>query len=390
VGTSLLTVLRCSRCATEHDPGEPQRTCLRCDSPLLAGYDLARLREADLRGQLEQRPWTLWRYRELLPLGETDQPVTLGERVTPLIESRALSDWLGLPRLQVKDEGTLPTGSFKARGAAVGATRARALRITRIALASAGNAGAAWAAYGARAGLEVLVTMPEDAPAANQAEVRATGARLSLVPGTISDAGRALAPHLSQGFFAVTTFKEPYRVEGKKTIAFELAEQLGWRWPSVIIYPTGGAVGLIGIWKAAKELAEIGWVRPPLPRLVAVQSITCAPIVAAFEAGAQATGPVENPATVAPGIRVPDPFAGPLALKAIRETGGTAITVSDAEILDAMRRATRLSGVFFGPEGGATVAAARRLKENGWLTDGDEVVLLNTGSGLKHLDLFDA
>jgi threonine synthase len=390
LGTSLLTGLRCSRCSTEHDPGEPQRTCGQCDSPLLAFYDLNRLREADLRAQLEQRPWTLWRYRELLPLSESDQPVTLGERVTPLIESKALSDWVGLSRLQVKDEGTLPTGSFKARGAAVGITRARALGMTRIALASAGNAGAAWAAYGARAGLEVLVTMPDDAPAANQAEVRATGAQLRLVTGTISDAGRALQPFLSQGFFPVTTFREPYRVEGKKTIAFELAEQLGWRWPSAIIYPTGGAVGLIGIWKAAQELAEIGWVQPPLPRLVAVQSTTCAPIVAAFEAGADATGPIKNPATVAPGIRVPDPFAGPLALRAIRETNGTAIAVSDSEILDAMRRASRLSGIFFGPEGGATVAAARRLREDGWLSEADDVVLLNTGSGLKHLDLFDA
>jgi len=230
--------------------------------------------------------------------------------------------------------------------------------------------------------------MPEDAPASNKTEVTAAGATLQLVPGTIADAGRAIAAHLAEGYFEVATFKEPYRVEGKKTMAFELAEQLGWRWPSVIFYPTGGAVGLIGIWKAVKELEEIGWVSPPLPRLVAVQAEGCAPIVTAFTRGAERAEPVPDPHTVAPGIRVPSPLADRLALRALRESNGTGVIVTDAELLDEMRNAAREEGILFCPEGAATIAGARRLRAEGWLREDDEVVLLNTGSGLKHLDLF--
>lgn len=385
---SFLSDLVCSACGTAHDAEVPQNRCRLCQEPLLARYDLARLRAAYSRPPIADRPWSLWRYRELLPLAPMHVPITLGERVTPLLRTERLAARLEIPKLWVKDEGILPTGTFKARGAAVGVTRARGLGLTRLALPTAGNAGGAWAAYGARAGCAVLVAMPADAPASNQAEVLATGATLELVPGTISDAGRAIAARLAEGYFEVATFKEPYRVEGKKTIAFELAEQLGWRWPSVIIYPTGGAVGLIGIWKAARELQEVGWVSPPLPRLVAVQAEGCAPIVNAFARGASRVEPVRDPRTIAPGIRVPNPAADQLALGALRESGGTGVIVTDEELLDEMRHAAREEGLLFCPEGAATIAAARRLRAEGWLREADEVVLLNTGSGLKNLELF--
>ncbi len=385
---SFLTDLVCSACAATHDADTAQNRCRRCQEPLLVRYDLERLRAEHPHPKFAGRPWSLWRYRELLPLRPGDQPVSLGERVTPLLRPHRLAPRLGLPKLWVKDEGVLPTGTFKARGAAIGVTRARALGLTRLALPTAGNAGGAWAAYGARAGCAVLVTMPEDAPASNKTEVTAAGATLQLVPGTIADAGRAIAAHLAKGYFDVATFKEPYRVEGKKTMAFELAEQLGWRWPSAIFYPTGGAVGLVGIWKAVKELEEIGWVSPPLPRLVAVQAEGCAPIVTAFARGTERAEPVPDPHTVAPGIRVPSPLADRLALRALRESGGTGVIVTDAELLDEMRNVARQEGMLFCPEGAATIAGARRLRADGWLQEEDEVVLLNTGSGLKHLDLF--
>ncbi len=386
---SFLTELQCSACTMSHDADVPQNRCRRCREPLLARYDLERVGTVHPRPPWDRHPWSLWRYRVLLPLRAGDDPVSLGERVTPLLRVSRLGRSLGLPRLWVKDEGALPTGSFKARGAAVGVTRARALGLTRLALPSAGNAGGAWAAYGARSGSTVLVAMPADAPAANQAEVRAAGGALEMVSGTISDAGRAIAGRLGEGYFDVGTFKEPYRVEGKKTIAFELAEQLGWRWPGVIVYPTGGAVGLIGIWKGINELARVGWVSPPLPRLVAVQAEGCAPIVRAFARGAASSEPIVRPYTVAPGIRVPSPLADRLALRALYESSGTGVVVADADLLREMRAAAREDGILFCPEGAATIAGARRLRAEGWLREDDEVVLLNTGSGLKNLELFE-
>lgn len=385
---SYLVDLVCSACSAQHRAGIPQNRCRACAQPLLARYDLARLARDQPRPSFANRPWSLWRYRPLLPLTDQDDPVSLGECVTPLLQADRLGHHLGLPRLWVKDEGQLPTGSFKARGAAVGVTRAHALGLRCLALPTAGNAGGAWAAYGARAGCRVLVAMPQDAPLANQREVVAAGAELLLVPGTISDAGRAIAERVVDGYFDAGTFREPYRVEGKKTIAFELAEQLGWRWPGVIVYPTGGAAGLIGIWKAVTELATVGWVTAPLPRLVAVQAAGCAPLVRAFQEGADHAEPISDPHTIAPGIRVPSPLADRLALQAVRESGGTAIAVSDADLLQEMRRATRLTGILWSPEGAATIAAVRALCAGGWLSPEDEVVLLNTGSGMKTLALF--
>lgn len=366
----------------------PQNRCPICGEPLLARYDLERLRGQHPRPPLDGRPLTLWRYEELLPV-EAREAVMLGERMTPTISAPALSHDLGLTNLLIKDEGVLPTGSFKARGAAVGVSRAAKLGIRHIALPTAGNAGAAWAAYGARAGMRVAVAMPDDAPAFNKAEAAATGQEVITVQGNISDAARELEGwHVEGGYFMAATFNEPYRVEGKKTIAFELAEQLGCRWPSAVVYPTGGAVGLIGIWKAVRELAALGWVTSPPPRMVAVQAEGCAPIVDAFEQGQDRTNPVPKPHTVAPGIRVPSPLAGRLALSAIRESNGIAVKVSDAELLEDMHRATDMTGIFFGPEGAATISATRKLLKSGWLKADDQVVLLNTGSGLKHLDLF--
>ena len=385
---SYLLDLSCSGCDRAHQAGIPHNRCATCGQPLLARYDLDRLRRDQPEPAFRRQAWSLWRYRVLLPLADDDVPISLGESITPLLPSDRLGDDLDLRRVFIKDEGRLPTGSFKARGAAVGVTMAYSLGQRRLALPTAGNAGGAWAAYGARAGCTVLVAMPQDAPLANQKEVLAAGAELLRVPGTIADAGRAIAERVPDGYFDAGTFREPYRVEGKKTIAFELAEQLGWRWPSVIVYPTGGAVGLIGIWKAVQELAAVGWVTSPLPRLVAVQASGCAPLVTAFRAGADHAEPVRDPHTVAPGIRVPSPLADRLALRALRESAGTAIAVSDADLLQEMRGATRMTGILWSPEGAATIAGARALRAKGWLAAADEVVLLNTGSGLKTLDLF--
>lgn len=385
---SYLLGLTCSGCGRTHPADAPQNRCRTCAEPLLAQYDLDRLKRERPRPDFSLESWTLWRYRVLLPLADADVPASLGESITPLLHLERLSHDLDLPRLRVKDESRLPTGSFKARGAAIGVTRARALGLRRLALPTAGNAGGAWAAYGADAGCTVLVAMPQDAPEANQREVVAAGAELLLVSGTIADAGRVIAERVADGYFDVGTFREPYRVEGKKTIAFELAEQLGWRWPGVIAYPTGGAVGLIGIWKAVQELAALGWVSPPVPRLVAVQASGCAPLVTAFQNGADRVSPVAHAHTVAPGIRVPSPLADRLALRAVRESRGIAIAVDDADILDAMRHATRLSGILWSPEGAAALAAVRALRGDGWLEADDDVVLLNTASGLKTLDLY--
>jgi threonine synthase len=305
--------------------------------------------------------------------------------MTPLLPAPRLGAEIGVPGLLVKDEGALPTGSFKARGAAVGVSRARELGATRLAMPTNGNAGAAWAAYAARAGLHLLVGMPLGAPAITRAECVVTGADLRLVDGLISDAGRLVAAALTgspDDWFDVATLKEPYRIEGKKTMGFEIAEQLGWRMPDVVVYPTGGGVGLIGIYKALTELVELGWVSGPLPRLVSVQSTGCAPIVRAFEAGAAESEPWEGAMTAAFGINVPKALGDFLVLEAVRATDGTAVAVDDEDILTDLALAGRLEGMFLCPEGAATVTAVRRLRRDGWLGVDDEVVLLNTGAGV--------
>jgi len=380
---SALSHLECPRCGSTHDATVRQGVCPACGSPLLACYDLAAVTTP--RNEIAGRPPDLWRYHELLPVSGPEHVVTLGEGMTPLLPAPVLGAEIGVPRLLVKDEGSLPTASFKARGAAVGVSRARELGATRLAMPTNGNAGAAWASYAARAGLHLLVGMPVGAPTITRTECVVAGADLRLVDGLISDVGRLVAQGLAASpddWFDVATLKEPYRIEGKKTMGFEIAEQLGWRMPDVVVYPTGGGVGLIGIFKALTELLELGWVQGPLPRLVSVQSTGCAPIVRAFEAGERESEPWEGAMTAAFGINVPKALGDFLVLEAIAATGGTAVAVDDDALLADVALCGRLEGMFLCPEGAATVTAVRRLREEGWLAADDEVVLLNTGAGV--------
>jgi threonine synthase len=382
---SYLSHLECSRCGRAHDASVVQGLC-GCGGPLLARYDLAGLaRRHFTPAALAGREPALWRYHELLPVADPARIVSLGEGMTPLTALPRLGAEFGVPRLLMKDEGLIPTGTFKARGAAVGVSRAAELGVTRIAMPTNGNAGAAWSVYAARAGLEALVVMPRDAPAVTRAECAAAGARLYLVDGLIGDAGRIAARAVaSEGWFDAATLREPYRVEGKKTMGYEIAEQLGWRVPDVVVYPAGGGVGLIGIHKAFRELQELGWIGGKLPRLVAVQAAGCAPLVRAFAAGAHESTPWEDPATVAFGINVAKSPGDFLVLGAIAATGGSAVAVTDSEILAAQAACGRLEGAFVCPEGAATLAAIRNLRASGWISASDEVVALNTGSGLKY------
>jgi threonine synthase len=382
--TSFLSHLECPACGATYDADVPQNLC-RCGSPLLARYDLERLAASNALDDLATRPPTLWRYRELLPVRADERVVSLGEGMTPLVPLPRLGAALGVPRLLMKDEGLIPTGSFKARGAAVGVSRARELGIEAVAMPTNGNAGAAWSLYAARAGMRALVVMPRDAPEITRRECAAAGAGLYLVDGLIGDAGAIVAGAVADGdWFDVSTLKEPYRLEGKKTMGLEIVEQLGGRVPDVIVYPTGGGVGLIGIHKALHELRALGRLDGPLPRLVAVQAAGCAPIVRAFERGARTAEPFADAQTVAFGINVANPLGATLILDAIAETGGCAIAVTDDELLAEVGATARLEGAFVCPEGAAGVAAIRRLRADGWIDEGDEVVLLNTGAGIKY------
>jgi threonine synthase len=379
--TSALSHLECARCGTRYDADEPQNLCA-CGTPLLARYDLARVKvsTSDIAG----RPADLWRYRELLPVRDRGNVVTLGEGMTPILPLADYGARIGVPGLLVKDEGLLPTGSFKARGAAVGVSRARELGVERITMPTNGNAGAAWATYAARAGLGSLVVMPADAPPITRLECAMAGARLYIVDGLIGDAGALAAQAVEDGWFNTATLKEPYRIEGKKTMGLEIAEQLGWRLPDVIVYPTGGGVGLIGIRKALDELLALGWVTGRLPRLVAVQSSGCAPIVRAYEEGTETARPWAGAETVAFGINVASALGDFLILEAVRDTDGIAVAVDDADILAAQAACAAAEGLLMCPEGAATLTAVARLRADGWLDGSEEVVVLNTGSGLKY------
>lgn len=380
-----LTQLECPRCGATYQADRLQNVC-RCGSPLLARYDLAAAGRAVDPGRIAALPPDLWRYRELLPVADPACITTLGEGLTPLLPAPRYGAHIGVPRLLVKDEGLLPTGSFKARGAAVGVSRAKELGAQRIAMPTNGNAGAAWAAYAARAGLRATIAMPAGAPAITRQECLAAGAELHVVDGLIGDAARLVGS--LAGVFDVSTLKEPYRLEGKKTMGYEIAEQLGWRVPDVIVYPTGGGVGLIGIHKALGELRALGWIGDRMPRLVAVQSAGCAPIVRAFAAGARRAEPwQEAVASVAFGITVPAPLGDELILDALSGSGGTAVAVTDQELLADLREFGVREGLLLCPEAAACLTAVRRLCADGWLGAGDEVVVLNTGSGLKYPDI---
>ena len=369
------------------DPRERHHLCT-CGAPLLARYDLASARRWQ-RDSLAGREPTMWRYRELMPLLPGDEPVTLGEGFTPLFHARALGRALGLDALYIKDESLNPTNSFKARGQSAAITRARALGAETISVPSAGNAGNAMAAYAARAGLKAQVFLPRDAKEPFVLECRLYGADVTLVDGLITDAGRAALERGGPlGWYDVSTLKEPYRVEGKKTMAYELAEQLGWRWPDWIVYPTGGGTGLIGMWKAFEEIESIGWVpRGRRPKMVSVQAEGCAPIVRAFDRGQEKAEPWEHAATVADGLRVPRAIADFLILRAVRESGGTALAVPDADMVHDMVEIGRLEGVSAAPEGGAALTAIRRLVARGAIRRDETVVLFNTGGALKYLDV---
>jgi threonine synthase len=379
----------CPRCRLRFGLSQLLNLC-PCGSPLLVRYDLEKAAAALAKSSFQDRKPTLWRYRELLPVQDDANLVSLGEGFTPLLEANALGGELGLKRLWIKDEAQNPTGSFKDRGIALAVSRAKELGVKKVAIPSAGNAGGSLSAYAARAGIEAHVFMPTDTPSANQIEARQYGAQLTLVNGLISDCGRLIGEKkAAAGWFDVSTLKEPYRVEGKKTMGYEIAEQLGWKLPDVIIYPTGGGTGLIGMWKAFTEMEKLGWIDRKRPRMVAVQASGCAPIVKAFAAGAETAVPWLNAHTVASGLRVPQAVADFLMLRALRDSHGTAVSVSDEQMLAEIPRVGRAEGIFFCPEGAACVAALRQLSQQGWIKPTDETVIFNTASGLKYLDVLE-
>ncbi|WNG61076.1 threonine synthase [Archangium gephyra] len=386
---SFLSHLECSRCRKTHDADRVQNLC-DCGGPLLVRYDLKAVARAVRPSDLAGRVSSLWRYREVLPVRDDKNIITLGEGMTPLFPLPRLGAEIGLPDLWLKDEGLNPTASFKARGAATGVSRARELGIKALAMPTNGNAGGAWASYGARAGMSVTLVMPTDAPAMSVLEATAVGANAYMVRGQITDAGAIVGRSAkAHGWFEAATLKEPYRIEGKKTMGYEIAEQLGWTLPDVILYPTGGGVGIIGIYKALLEMRELGWLPENVrfPKLVAVQAEGCQPIVKAFREGKDVSEKWENASTVAQGIRVPKALGDFLVLQAVRETGGTCVAVPDADTLWGLERISRMEGAFICPEGAALVGAARMLLRDGWLEAGQRVLLLNTGAGIKYPDV---
>ncbi|MBM2803614.1 MAG: L-threonine synthase, partial [Deltaproteobacteria bacterium] len=367
----------CARCQNRFGLLELLNLC-PCGSPLLVRYDITKAKSAFAKSSLPGRVRSLWRYRELLPLQDDANLISLGEGYTPLLDTKKLGAELGLRQLWIKDEGRNPTGSFKDRGLSLAISRAKELGVKKAAIPSAGNAGGSFAAYAARAGIEAHVFMPRDTPMANQIEVEQYGAKLTLVDGLIDDCGRIIAEKkTAERWFEVSTLKEPYRVEGKKTMGYEIAEQLNWHLPDIIIYPTGGGTGLIGMWKAFGELEELGWIGSARPRMVSVQASGCAPIVKAFDENKPSAEPWQDAQTVASGLRVPQAVGDFLMLKAIRESRGTALSVSDDEMLTEIKSVGKAEGIFFCPEGAACVAALRRLVANRWIEPDDEVVIFN-------------
>lgn len=389
--SSYLTHLECTNCGATSPANLLATVCPACGKVLFARYDLQPAAREMTPSVLADRPWNLWRYAEIMPVQDSRFALTLGEGGTPLHEApRMAGDW-GFDRLLVKDEALNPTGSFKARGLGVAVSRAKELGATAVAIPSAGNAAAAMAAYAARAGLPAIVAMPRDAPEVMKAECRAYGATVWLIDGLINDCGRVIRIGAAEhGWFDVSTLKEPYRAEGKKTLGLELAEQLGWRLPDAIVYPTGGGTGIVGMWKAFAELEAMGLIGPKRPKMIVVQSEGCAPIARAFATGARHAELWREATTLAPGIRVPAAIGDYLILDAVRQSGGTAVTVSDKEILAGIDLAARREGLFVSPESGAAIIATKNLRETGYLRDDDETVIFSTGSGLMHVDLVPA
>ena len=381
------THLECSQCHDKLEVAKPANLC-SCGGPLLVRYDFEIIRHRWPRREVVNGPPTMWRYAPVLPPAR-ESIVSLGEGWTPLLRTARLGARIGAENLWVKDEGLNPTASFKARGLSCAISMCKELGITRVAIPSAGNAASALAAYAAAAGIESHIFMPRDVPQSNYLECQAYGANVTLVDGLISDCGRMVAERgPAEGWFDVSTLKEPYRIEGKKTMGYEVAEQMGWELPEAIFYPTGGGVGMIGMWKAFSEMAQLGWIGSRRPKMIAVQAEGCQPIVRAFEENEPSSRFYDNAETIAAGLRVPKPLGDFLVLEAVRESGGTAISVSDDEMLDAGIELASDEGVYAAPEGAACVAACRKLLASGFLKAADRIVLYNTGSGLKYPEAY--
>ncbi len=384
-----VTHLECAACGLRHEARRLHNLCTQCGKPLLVRYDLKRAAASLTKESLALREPDLWRYREVLPVDREENVIKLGEGFTPLVHASRLGTQLGLRQLYIKDEGQNPTQSFKARGMAAAVSMARELGAKKLAVPSAGNAAGALAAYAARAGLEAFIFMPNDTPRANVIECEQTGAHVTLMDGLITDCGAEIARRReAEGWFDVSTLKEPYRIEGKKTMGYELAEQFDWELPDVIIYPTGGGTGLIGMWKAFDEMEAMGWIGSKRPRMVTVQANGCAPIVRAFEEGKRFADEFPNAQTTASGLRVPRAIGDFLILDALRASGGTAIAVTDKELIDATKEIGAAEGIFCAPEGAACLPALRKLMADGSVKPNERVVLFNTGSGVKYVESF--
>ena len=374
--------LECTKCGAWIDAVRPQTVCPKDGGVLYVRYDLAALKNKFKAASLIGRTPSMWRYAEVLPEAE---PVSLGEGFTPMLPSREF------PNVYIKDEGMNPTGSFKARGMSAAVTMAKAYGLKKLAAPSAGNAASALAAYAAAAGIEAHIFMPKDVPLANRVECESYGAHVTLVNGLISDCAKMVAERKDkEGWFDVSTLKEPFRVEGKKTMGYEVAEQLGWRLPQGIIYPTGGGVGLIGMWKAFEEMQDLGWIGAERPQMISVQASGCAPIAKAWDDAKQTADFWPDAATLAAGLRVPKAYGDYLILDILKKSGGVALAVTDDEIMDAFRQWARVEGIFAAPEGAASLAAYRKLRASSFFGPDDPVVLFNTGSGLKYLDVIES
>jgi threonine synthase len=388
MGNTLVTHLDCSLCSRKFQAGKAWNLC-ECGGPLLVRYDLALLRETWSLDSFASAPDSMWRYAPVLPVQLATSIISLGEGMTPLLPLPRTGARIGASDLLIKDEGLNPTGSFKARGLSCAVSMCVELGIRKLAIPSAGNAASALAAYAAAAGIEAHIFMPDDVPQSNFIQCKAYGAQVTLVEGLIGDCARIVAERgPREGWFDISTLKEPYRIEGKKTMGYELAEQLGWELPDAIFYPTGGGVGMIGMWKAFEEMEALGWISDKRPKMIAVQAEGCQPVVRAFNEGAERSRFWDGAATVASGLRVPKPLGDFLVLRAVRESGGTAIAVPDADLIDAGIQLASEEGVFISPEGAACVVGAERLLQEGFLKRDDKIVIYNTGSGLKYPEAY--
>lgn len=387
---SYLTDLECALCGKHYSADEVQTLCTECQRPLVARYDIETARQEWNRETLSTREPDMWRYAEMLPVRDSTKAIRLGEGFTPTLPANRLGEFLGLKNLFIKDEGLNPTGSFKDRGLCMAVSKAHELGVKEVVIPSAGNAAGAMSAYAAKAGMKAHVFMPTDVPLPFRQECQALGASVTLVEGLITDCGnKAKAKADEFGWFAMSTLKEPYRIEGKKTMGYELAEQFEWQLPDVIVYPTGGGTGLIGMWKAFDEMEKLGWIDSSRPRMVSVQAEGCAPIPKAFHDGKEFADPWENAHTIASGLRVPSAVGDFLMIRALKESNGTGVAVSDTALVEAQMRIASLEGIFVCPEGGATLAALEKLMKEGWVSPEEKIVLFNTGTGLKYPDVFD-